>query len=86
MSGTSSIGSTYALARLGHGYALAGKRKEAQSILKDLEEVSASRYVSSYDIALVRLALQETDKVFPDGKERSRNDRCGWVISTSNLS
>jgi TolB-like protein/Tfp pilus assembly protein PilF len=73
-----STDSTYALSRLGHGYALAGKRKEARSILKDIEVSAASRYVSSYDIALVPLALGETDKVFA-WFQRALEERSLWL-------
>jgi tetratricopeptide (TPR) repeat protein len=37
--------STYALAELGHGYAVAGKGDEAHSVLKQLHTLSKQRYV-----------------------------------------
>ena len=56
--------SPYALARLGHGYARAGKLNEARSLLGQLHALSTQRYVSPYDIAIVHLGLQEIDAAF----------------------
>lgn len=56
--------SPYALARLGHGYATAGKLNEARSLLGQLHALSTQRYVSPYDIAIVHLGLQELDAAF----------------------
>ena len=45
------------LAALGHGYALSGNRHRAQVICAKLQKRATTEYVSSYDIALVYLAL-----------------------------
>lgn len=52
------------LAALGHTYAIAGKRDEALGILKRLEETSSREYVSTYDLALLSLALGDKDRAF----------------------
>jgi hypothetical protein len=49
------------VAALGHVYATSGRRTAALQILKDLETRSKSEYVSSLDIATVRLGLGDTD-------------------------
>ena len=49
------------VAALGHVYATSGRRREALRILEDLETRSKSGYVSSLDIATVRLGLGDTD-------------------------
>jgi tetratricopeptide (TPR) repeat protein len=49
------------VAALGHVYATSGRRREALRILEDLETQSKSGYVSSLDIATVRLGLGDTD-------------------------
>jgi tetratricopeptide (TPR) repeat protein len=54
--------STFARARLGHGYAIAGRRDEAHSVLNQLHTLSWERYVSPYDIAIVHVGLQENDE------------------------
>jgi TolB-like protein/Flp pilus assembly protein TadD len=56
--------SPYALARLGHGYALAEKRDEASAVLVQLKSLSNQRYVSPYDLAIVHVGLQEIDEAF----------------------
>jgi len=48
------------LAGLGHLYATSGRRREALRLLHDLEAQSKSGYVSSLDIATVRLGLGDT--------------------------
>ena len=45
------------LAGLGHAYALAGRRAEAQQILKELAGQAGHHYVSPYDLALVYAGL-----------------------------
>ena len=52
------------LAALRHTYAIAGRRDEALAVLKQLEEVSKSEYVSTYDLALLLLALGDRDRAF----------------------
>ena len=52
------------LAALGRTYAVAGKRDEALGILKRLEETSSREYVSTYDLALLSLALGDKDRAF----------------------
>jgi TolB-like protein len=56
--------SMYALAKLGHGYAIAGRCDEARTVLNQLNTLSSTRFVSPYDIALVHLGLQEYDEAF----------------------
>jgi TolB-like protein/tetratricopeptide (TPR) repeat protein len=56
--------SMYALAKLGHGYAIAGRCDESRTVLNQLNTLSSTRFVSPYDIALVHLGLQEYDEAF----------------------
>ena len=50
-----------ALAFLGHAYARAGQRNEAQKILDRLTQEAKSRYVSAYSFALVLTGLGDKD-------------------------
>ncbi len=50
------------LAALGHVYATAGRRREGLEILQRLDEWSRHEYVSSYDLALLHLALGDQDR------------------------
>lgn len=54
--------SNTALVCLGHALAVWGERVEANKILKELLELSKTRYVSSYGIALVYVGLGEKDR------------------------
>ena len=56
--------STFALAKLGHGLARAGKETEARSVLDQLTAQSEQRYVSPYDIAMIHVGLQQNDEAF----------------------
>jgi TolB-like protein/DNA-binding winged helix-turn-helix (wHTH) protein/Tfp pilus assembly protein PilF len=49
---------------LGHAYAVAGRKAEAQKILDDLKELAKQRYVSPYDFALIYLGLGHKDQAF----------------------
>lgn len=53
-----------ALARLGYGYALTGKRKSANRILQQLLETSAEGNSLAFQIALIYTALEEQDNAF----------------------
>ncbi|MBZ5615751.1 MAG: winged helix-turn-helix domain-containing protein [Acidobacteriia bacterium] len=57
-------GSPYALAKLGHGFAMVGSCDEARAVLNQLRELSSQRYVSPYDIAMIHVGLQENDEAF----------------------
>jgi len=52
------------LSRLGHAYAVTGKRAEAQKILRRLNEIAQQCYVSPYEFALIYAGLNEKDKAF----------------------
>jgi TolB-like protein/Flp pilus assembly protein TadD len=70
--------STYALAKLGHGYAVAGRRDEARVVLTQLNALSCKTYVSPYDLALVHLGLQENDEAFA-WLQRAVEQRSLWL-------
>ena len=52
------------LAELGYVYALSGRRQESENVLSDLRIMSARRYVSPCDYALIYAGLGEKDKAF----------------------
>jgi TolB-like protein/DNA-binding winged helix-turn-helix (wHTH) protein/Tfp pilus assembly protein PilF len=53
-----------ALMRLGHAYAVSGKRSEAQKILEELKAMSRKRYVSPLFIAAIFAALGDNEQAF----------------------
>ncbi|HEY0051348.1 MAG TPA: protein kinase, partial [Pyrinomonadaceae bacterium] len=59
-------------------YASAGNRAEAEKILARLREISATRFVSEYMLALVYCALGERDEAF-ENLEKSLQTRDGWL-------
>jgi TolB-like protein/Flp pilus assembly protein TadD len=52
------------LAAIGYTHARAGHRDAAIDVLEQLKELSAREYVSSYDLALLYLALGDKDRAF----------------------
>jgi TolB-like protein/Tfp pilus assembly protein PilF len=73
-----SAGSTYALAKLGQGYAANGKADDARALLDQLHILSAQKYVSPYDIAMIHLALCEHDQAF-SCLDRAFEQRSLWL-------
>jgi serine/threonine protein kinase/tetratricopeptide (TPR) repeat protein len=57
-------GSPVVIAALGHAYALAGKRQEAEKIIEELLDPSKPRRGSGYDVAVVYVGLGEKEKAF----------------------
>ena len=60
----STKGDSFFLAPLGHAYALAGNRREAEKVLQTLSDRAKRSYVSPFDVALIYTALGEKDKAF----------------------
>jgi TolB-like protein/Tfp pilus assembly protein PilF len=67
-----------AIGALGRAYALAGRRKDAQRLLDELDELAKRRYVSPYGRALIYLGLGD-DEVFA-WLERSYHERAVWLM------
>jgi DNA-binding winged helix-turn-helix (wHTH) protein/Tfp pilus assembly protein PilF len=67
-----------ALASLGHVYATAGMRREAEELLLRLRQMSEKRYVSSYWMALLHTALGETQAAF-EYIEKARESGDPWL-------
>ena len=72
-------GTPYLLAELGHAYAVAGHRAEAEKVLKELDELSKRRYVPPYPISLIYAGLGEKDKAF-EWLEKSFAERHPWLV------
>jgi len=75
----STNGAPFFVAALGHGYALAGRKGEAQQVLKDLSEKSKKTYVSPFDVALIYTALGEKDTAF-DWLDKAIDERSTFLV------
>jgi eukaryotic-like serine/threonine-protein kinase len=71
-------GEPLALAHLGHGLARAGRTDEARRKLRELQEMSARRYVSSYDLAVLCAGLGEVESTL-ELLEQGYRERTHWM-------
>ena len=55
---------TFAIAALGHAFAVSGQTEKAQQLLGNLKKLSNQRYVSSADIAMIYVVLGDNDQAF----------------------
>jgi TolB-like protein/DNA-binding winged helix-turn-helix (wHTH) protein/tetratricopeptide (TPR) repeat protein len=76
---TKSGGLNAILATLGHVYARAGRRQDAEHVLSILAERGQKGYVAAYDVAVVYAGLGDTDKTF-DWLEKAYLERSTWII------
>src|ERR1039458_4119727 len=66
------------IASLGHAYAVAGRRGEAESVIAELQESSRHKYVSPYDVATVYAGLGDREQTLV-WLEKAYQDRSGWL-------
>ncbi len=66
--------SSFYMSNLGWTYAQAGRIDEANKIIEELKDLSKTRYVSPFPIALVYVGLGENDKAF-EWLERAYKER-----------
>jgi eukaryotic-like serine/threonine-protein kinase len=66
------------IAVLAIAYARAGKYDEAQKIFNELSEVTISRYVPPYHLAMIAASLGDTDQAF-SWLDKAYQERSGWL-------
>ena len=66
------------LAAVGHAYALAGRTGDARATLARLARASATRHVSAYHVAVIRIALGDTVAGL-DGLDRAFAEQSPWI-------
>ena len=66
------------LASLGHAYAKAGMKNEARGTLARLTEASKNRHVSAYHVAVIHIALGDTNAGL-DWLERAYEEQSPWI-------
>jgi serine/threonine-protein kinase len=69
-------GNVVVAADIGHVHATSGNRREAEDVIKKLQQESTRRYISSFEIALIYVGIGETDRAFEwlDKAYRERSD------------
>lgn len=73
-------GSPLLVALLGHAYAAAGNRHEAERVLNELQEMAGQRYVSPYTVAAIYVGLQDRERAF-EWLERAIAERDIWLMN-----
>ncbi|HSD46564.1 MAG TPA: winged helix-turn-helix domain-containing protein [Pyrinomonadaceae bacterium] len=73
-------GSPLMLALLGHAYAVAGKRAEAQQVLNDLQQLQEQRYVSPYTVAAIYAGLNDQEQAFK-WLDKAVEERDIWLMN-----
>ncbi|HEY2961609.1 MAG TPA: winged helix-turn-helix domain-containing protein [Pyrinomonadaceae bacterium] len=73
-------GSPLMLALLGHAYAVAGKRAEAQQVLNDLQQLQSQRYVSPYTVAVIYAGLGDQEQAFK-WLDKAVEERDIWLMN-----
>jgi DNA-binding winged helix-turn-helix (wHTH) protein/tetratricopeptide (TPR) repeat protein len=68
-----------AVAALAYVYALSGQKDKAREVLEKLRALSLRRYVSSYDLAIIYLGLDDKDKAL-EWLQNAYADRSVWLI------
>ncbi|MFP5246541.1 MAG: protein kinase domain-containing protein, partial [Thermoanaerobaculia bacterium] len=66
-------------AMLAHTHAIAGHREHALSLLDELTQLSRERYISPYDIAVIRAGLGDTSAALAKLRE-AVEDRSAWLV------
>jgi tetratricopeptide (TPR) repeat protein len=64
---------------LGHAYAVAGKKKEARRLLRDLKESVAKHYFPPYHLALIYVGLGENEEAL-NLLEKAYEEHYPWLI------
>jgi eukaryotic-like serine/threonine-protein kinase len=72
-------GDPAATGALGHAFAVSGKHGEAQKALVKLKELSKSRYVSPYDVAVIYVGLGDKDQA-REWLQKAFEDHSAWLI------
>ena len=69
---------TFAKAGLGHLYAASGERAKAEDVIAELEQISRTRYVPAYDIAVIYAGLGNKDQAF-EWLHRAHREHSSWL-------
>jgi DNA-binding winged helix-turn-helix (wHTH) protein/TolB-like protein/Tfp pilus assembly protein PilF len=73
-------GSPLMLGLLGHAYAVAGKRAEAEQVLNELQQLQEQRYVSPYTVAAIYAGLNNQEQAFK-WLDKAVEERDIWLMN-----
>jgi len=68
------------LAALGHNLGIQGQTQRANEILKDLQALSAERYVAAYDLATVFLGIGNEEQAL-NYLDKAFQERSPWIVT-----
>jgi TolB-like protein/Tfp pilus assembly protein PilF len=72
-------GRAFFLAALGHAYAVAGRRSDAEQVLQTLSQRANKSYVSAFDVATIYAGLGEKDTAFA-WLEKAAAERSSFLV------
>jgi len=67
------------VAARGFTYGKAGKTKDAEEVLQEMEALSKQRFVTAYGVALVHAGLGHVDQAFR-WLDRAFDERSHWLV------
>ena len=70
------------MAQVGVSLALAGERKEALRVVRELQAISSKRYVSAYGVAQIYAALNDKEQTYK-WLDTAYRDRAVWMSSST---
>ena len=70
--------SAQVIGSLGHAYAVAGRRAEAERVITELRKKSERKYISPYDIATIYAGLGDKEQTLV-WLGKAYEDRSGWL-------
>jgi hypothetical protein len=79
-------GSSIYSASLAHAFGIAGRRSDALKALQSLRKMAETRFVSSYDLALVHVGLGEKCESIRAAQDRGRRKVSSRRVSRSGAS
>jgi hypothetical protein len=66
------------MAQVGVSLAVAGEKKEALRVIRELQDISGKRYVSPYGVAQIYAALNDKEQTYK-WLETAYRDRAVWM-------
>jgi tetratricopeptide (TPR) repeat protein/DNA-binding winged helix-turn-helix (wHTH) protein len=80
LGGTTEWGNPTTVGELGHAFAVAGRTKEANETIEDLEAMSARHYVGPINLAKIYMGMGNLKRTF-ELLEETYRDRSAWLLT-----